>query len=172
MSGIEHAITVVAEAMINKGTGRRPEVDFGGIYTLRMQTAYNILGWICACIAFIPVVVLFFEMPANTGEWLAFGFLFFSFGFMAARCILYYRNHKVIFDKTYIEVTSPLRNVTTSTWDKIVRAKYSYNAGLLTLTDMHGQQLKINHHLIGLAAFVNLLESKTGLRTAIEVNRR
>jgi hypothetical protein len=77
----------------------------------------------------------------------------------------------VVFDKTYIEVTSPLRKVTTSTWDKVVKTKYSHNAGLLTLIDSNGQKLKINHHLIGLATFVNLLESKTGLWTGLEINR-
>jgi hypothetical protein len=172
MSGISHAITMALEALINRATGKRIEADWEGRYTLRMQKAYNILGWICGVIACSPVVALFFEVPTNIGGWVAFGFLFFSFGFAAALCILYYRNHQVVFDKTYIEVTSPLRKVTTSTWDKVVKTKYSYNAGLLTLIDSDGQKLKINHHLIGLATFVSLLESKTGFWTGLEFNRQ
>ena len=172
MSGISHAITMALEALINKATGKHIAADLEGRYTLRMQKAYNILGWICVVIACSPVVALFFEMPTKIGAWIVLGLLFFSFGFAAALCILYYRNHQVAFDTTYIEVTSPLRKVTTSTWDKIVQTKYSYNAGLLTLIDSDGQKLKINHHLIGLSTFISLLESKTGLRTGLEGTRQ
>lgn len=172
MSGIEEVITIALEALVNKATGRRIAADFEGRYILRMQNAYNILGWVCGVIAGSPVVALFFEVPTDISGWIAFGFLFFSFGFAAALCILYYRNHQVVFDKTYIEVTGPLRKVKTSSWAKVVKTKYSYNAGLLTLIDSDGQKLRINHHLIGLATFVSLLETKTGLVTGLDINRK
>ncbi|SDF55051.1 hypothetical protein [Chitinophaga filiformis] len=172
MSGISHAITMALEAVINRATKKRVEANWEGRYILRMQKAYSILGWVCGMIACTPIVVLFFEVPSDISGWIALGFLFFSMGFAAALCILYYRNHQVAFDKTYIEVTSPLRKVTTSTWDKVVRTKYSYNAGLLTLIDSDGQKLKINHHLIGLSTFVSMLESKTGHRTGLGINRQ
>ena len=172
MSGISHAITTALEALINKATAKRIVADWEGKYTLRMQKAYNILGWICGVIACCPIVALFFEMPVNISEWVIFGFLFVSFGFAAALCILYYRNHRVVFDKTYIEVTSPLGKVTTSTWNKIVKTTYSYNAGVLTLIDSEGQKLKVNHHLIGLNTFLSLLGSKTGFGTEIEMHKQ
>ncbi|MBW8684743.1 hypothetical protein [Chitinophaga rhizophila] len=164
MSAIAHVITAALEILINKATVKHIENDWEGRYTLRMQKAYYILGWICGLIAITPVLVLTFEVPTDIAGWIAFGGIFLGAGFFAVLSILYYRNHQVIFDKKYIEVTSPIRNVTTTTWDKVVKVKYSYNAGLITLIDRDGQKLKINHHLIGLHTFLSVLENKTGFR--------
>lgn len=180
MNGISHLITAIVDAIakhyMKKPTGKSIEADLVGNYTLRMQKTYNILGWFCTTLFVIATVGITFDNstdgPSNAFAYVipAFGFLILGGG--GVLCILYYRNHQVVFDATYIEVTNPLGKVKTSTWDKIIKTKFSHTTGLLTLTDSDGQKLRVNQHLIGLGTFVHLLESKTGLAAGVDVYRK
>lgn len=167
-----HVIILIAEAIsthqLNKATGKNITANWQNDFTLRMQKAYNILGWICIGIAAFSIVPLITGHPNNIYLFilLPFGLLFF--GGAGWLFILYYRNHQVVFDDTYIVVTGPFKKVTTSRWDKIVTTKFNNTTGLLTLTDEDGQKLRMNQHLIGLQKFTHLLTAKTGLYAGIE----
>jgi hypothetical protein len=172
MSIFAQAISLLLEAFtkhqIEKATSANIEADIQKDFTLRMQKAYHIVGWICIGIAAASLLPIILGEPITIFFMIGLPFFILFFGGAGVLFILYYRNHQVVFDDTYIIVTNPLKKVTTSRWDKLVKTKFNITTGLVTLTDEDGQQLKLNQHLIGLKTFAARLAAKTGLHTGIE----
>lgn len=169
---LSHVITLVVEAItrhhLNKATGANIDANWQNDFTLRMQKLYNVLGWICIGFAVFTILPLIIEHPNMIYLFVLLPFGLFFFGGAGILLILYYRNHQVIYDDTYIVVTGPLKKVITSRWDKIVDTQFNSTTGLLTLIDEDGQKLRMNQHLVGLQKFTTLLAKKTGLYTSIE----
>lgn len=172
MSIISHAVALVVDTIVkhyfNKPAAKRIEADWQGNFTLRMRKRYYILGRIYVVFACAITALLVFKPPVGLFTITTAAFFLLAFLGAGVLYILYYRNHWVTFDDTYIEVSNPRGNVITTTWNKIVKAKFNLLTDILTLTDEDGQKLKLAKPLTGLNTFVTLLKQKTGLTSGVE----
>lgn len=163
---LSHIITPIVEAItreyLRKKTDIHTEKDWQGDFTLRVHKFYNILGWGCATIACVPIIGFLFDPPDLLTLLIVVPSFILMFGFFAALGIMSYRNHKVVFNKTYLMVTTPLGKVKTTTWKKIVGIKFNATTGFLKLTDEDGQKLRVNQHLVGRSDFLHMLQMQTG----------
>lgn len=163
---LSHVITQVVEIItreyLRKSTDIKTDKDWQGDFTLRMHILYSILGWCCAALGCVGVAGLISD-EWNKANLVIYTIGFLLCGFFAALGILSYRNHKVVFNKTWLIVTTPLGKVKTTTWKKIVSTTFNPTTGFLKLTDEDGQQLRVNQHLVGRRDLVHMLQMQTGL---------
>lgn len=164
---LSHVITQIVDAItrayLDKSTNVNIDEDPQGDYTIRMHKFYNILGWSCAVIAVVPLVAMIFDMPDLLTLLVLVPFYLLMFGFFAALGILTYRNHQVVFNHTYIVVTTPLGKVKTATWKSIVEVRFNSTTGFAKLTDQNGQKLRVNQHLVGRNDLIRMLHRQTGI---------
>lgn len=163
MSMISHVVTQLVEGYLKKATKNNIAADLQQEFTLRMQKAYNIAGYVCLGIASLSLVPPIFEKPDALYYFIVVPFILLFFGFFGALFILCCRHHRVVFNDTYIVVWSPLGKEKTTTFKKIVKTKFNATTGFLTLIDEDGQKLRVNQHLTGLHKFITRLRVKTGL---------
>lgn len=97
----------------------------------------------------------------DTAMYIMIFFMFLLFGGLGLLCVLYYRNHNVLFDNSMIEVQNRFGKTKITTWDKIKKVSFTPTTGLLTFIDSDGQKLKVHQHLVGISRLVGVLESKT-----------
>lgn len=147
---------------LNKSAGKSISSDENGQFTIRMHKLYNIAGIISLILCLVVTIGPMLTEEADLALYVMTFFMFLLFGGLGLLCVLYYRNHYVLFDTTKIEVQSPFGKCKTTYWNRLVKATFNPASGLLTLIDSDGQKLKVHQHLVGLGKLVGMLESKTG----------
>jgi H+/Cl- antiporter ClcA len=158
---IAETITQILKAFLEKGTGKKLQINERGLYELRMPKFYLILGCFCTMLSLAFVGAMFFSDSSKKFDFILFSLVFGMFAGFGIWSILLYKNHKVLFDETYIEVFNAAGKSKTTRWVDFSVAKFTYNTGMLALKDHNQQKLSINQHLIGLGGFMQMMEAKT-----------
>ena len=134
-----------------------------GKYELRMNRLYQIVGLISI---FIAIVFLIAAIYYQDKEIYVIGFaMVLLFGGLGIPLLLFYINHKLVFDENKITSTGWTKKETTLRWDEITKISFSPFSGKIKVQGQNSQ-LNIHQHLVGLKEFVNLMESKTKWRAS------
>lgn len=163
---LDALVTALIHYFLEKKTRIKPELDERGLYTLYMPRFYNIMGYSCLAIgAVFPIAAITVDKsgPAISLLFLICFLMFFAFGVLS---ILFYRNHRVYFDNTYIEVSNCMGKTKATRWIDLASAKFDINSSMIILKDHNGEKLGVQQHLVGLAYFLQLLEAKKGWSAA------
>jgi hypothetical protein len=147
---------------LHKSTSKSISTDDKGQFSIRMHKLYNIVGIISIVLCLVITIGPILAGESDIGIYIMTFFMFLLFGGLGLLCILYYRNHNVLFDTTSITVQSPFGKLKSTSWQKLAKASFNPTSGMLILTDSDGQKLKIHQHLVGLNKFIRMLEIKTG----------
>lgn len=156
-------LTAAAIGYINKAAQKRPDPSITGQYILRVHKIYNITGYASLIFGILMVLSTFFE-KFELNYYILTLVCFVFFAGLGTLCILYYRNHYLLFDNTMIEVRGPLGRLNRLKWSEIQTAGFNSMSGLIKLKGKDGQAIRINRHLVGLPRFIAMLEDKTGLK--------
>jgi len=149
-------------AYLNKATAKPPIANGQGQYLLRMHKLYNYVGILAVLLACVFVIVPPLVETMDIAMAIMAIAMLLIFGGLGTLCLIYYRNHYLLFDENIIEVRNPKGQIRTISWHDIERASFNSFTGFLILTDRNGGKLKIHQHLVSLGKFVALLEDKTG----------
>lgn len=152
----------LALSYLNKATGKKVTANQQGEYLLRMHKFYYVLGVISVIIGTVFLVVPPLVDDVDIVMLIVIFFMLLIFGGLGLLCLLYYKNHYLLFDSNRIEVRSHIGKTSSIHWDDIKRAQFNAFSGLLILTTYSGGKLKIHQHLVGLVQFVNQLEERKG----------
>lgn len=159
---IAEAITAILQVFLEKGTGKRINLDEQGLYHLKMPKFYLISGYCSVVLSLAMLAGMFFADDSKKLQLLLFLIpAFLLFAGLGILGVLLYKNHLVLFNENYIEVFNAVGKSKTTRWVDLSAAKFTYNTGMLTLKDHNQQKLSINQHLIGLGRFMQMMEVKT-----------
>lgn len=160
---VTELVNGILRYFLEKGTGKQLRINEQGLYELHMPRFYKILGYcsILLALAFLSAMIFIEESKEST--YILFILILLMFGVIGAASILFYLNHKVLFDDTYIEVTNIFGKIKTTRWVDLHIIKFNYNSGVLVLKDYANQKLSVHQHLIGLSLFMEFMKTKTSL---------
>ena len=74
--------------------------------------------------------------------------------------MLYYKNHRVIFDQNIIKATNIYGKTTEVEWKFIEEIKFSALSGMITVKS-YDKKAKLHQHLVGLISFIEEMEAQT-----------
>ena len=128
--------------------------------SLRMSILYLIIGG-----AGLIMSILFLLMPVLAQEYsleifIVSGIFFVGFGAMSVVIIMWYWNHRVIYNENGLTATSYYGKKQWIAWNEIKRVKYSAFSGLVVVSDSHGNSVKAHQHLVGFVSLVRAMQSQ------------
>ena len=143
---------------LNRSANRGSIKNKSGQYELRMNRLYQIVGLLSI---FIAIVFLIAAIYYQEKEMYIIGFaMVLLFGGLGIPLLLYYINHRLIFDEDKITSTGWTKKEITLRWDEITEISFSPFWGKIKVQGQNSQ-LNIHQHLVGLKEFVKLMENKT-----------
>jgi hypothetical protein len=80
---------------------------------------------------------------------------------MGIPMVLWFKNHRLKFNQTDIEVINVYGQRNSIAWKEINSISFNHFSGFITITDPKGTRLKAHQHLVGLSVFTNMMEAKT-----------
>lgn len=151
----------IALAFLTKSTEKSIDKDESGNFNLKMNKLYGIIGIISVLFGLLFLIFIPLTVGVNESEiWIVvILILLISFG-LGIPCLMYYRNHRVIFNSNSIIVSNVFGKVKEIKWSDIIDVRYKAFSGLLILTTKI-EQIKVHQHLVGLSNFVEFIEKKT-----------
>ncbi len=150
-----------ALAFLTKSIAKSIDADERGMFKLRMNKLYGILGIISIVIGLLFLIFLLLTSePNDSGIWGGVILTILIFWGLGIPCLMYYRNHRVTFDDNSIVVTNVYGKVKEIKWSDISDVRFKTFAGLLVLTTT-SEQIKVHQHLVGLSKFIEYIENKT-----------
>ncbi|MEZ4888933.1 MAG: hypothetical protein R3E32_29675 [Chitinophagales bacterium] len=130
-----------------------------GQYVLRANKFYKNAGLIVLCLAiFIIFMMLYTEGKDKITLAIVFGGLMLS---LPIYCLVYYYNHRVIFDDKRIQKTGFTGKTTETTWAEIISISFSPFSSSLKIHLERRRVIKISNQLVGFISFVEMMEKKT-----------
>ncbi len=156
------AIAIFATiAFLTKGAGRTVAADNDGLYHLRMNKLYGIIGVVglvfgLLFLIFLPLTAEKIDSSILTGMIIAL-LIFWGAGIP---CLMIYRNHIVLFDDKLIKAKNVYGRTKEIEWKDIEEIKFKPFAGVLRLKT-NKEKIKVHHHLVGLSKLVEYMESNT-----------
>jgi glucan phosphoethanolaminetransferase (alkaline phosphatase superfamily) len=150
-----------ALAFLSKATGTSIATDESGLYNLRMNKFYGMMGLVglvfgLLFLIFLPLTAEQIDKGILTGIVLML-LIFWGTGIP---CFMYYRNHKVSFDNNSIKTTNVYGKVKEIQWSDISDIRFNAFSGLLVLKT-NNETIKVHQHLVGLLKFIEHIENKT-----------
>lgn len=145
---------------LNKASGRTIEA-VEGVYQLRIHKLYQFIGIVSSVIGSVLLVLpLIYDglaaLPVALG-------MFLLFTGLGVPCILWYRNHHLIYNPEKISSKSWLGKSSEIYWKDIKNISFNSLSGLLLIEDARGTKVKAHQHLVGLKSFVEFMEQKTNM---------
>lgn len=159
LSGIA---VLAALIFLNRAT-RKPIVpDASGRFHLRMNKLYSLGGILGILMGLGLAITALFRMSTLAGTEIVLVFvmlgIFWGAGIPA---LLYYYNHRVIFDDTALTVTNVFGKTVITHWEDIASAQPGSLSSLMTINTASGK-VKIHQHLVGLSRLGDKLAEKKG----------
>lgn len=160
-------IFVVSLALyfLNKGAKDKVDQNENGEFKLKMHKLYLIVGYVCCALGLVMLAMVFNDIfirkVIEAGQLIPIIFMFVMFGGLGFACVLWGRNHYIIFDENQIIVSSVYGKINKILWAEIVSIEFSNISGLITIKNAEGIKIKIQMHLLGLIEFLNTMERKT-----------
>ena len=150
-------ITLVFSYM-NNGANEEIEIQSNGDIELRMNKFYHILGYLSIGFASIFVMAALYYQDK---EMYILGFaMLLLFGGLGLLILMYYLNHKLMFNEDKIIVHNWRREVQEIYWTEITEIKFNAFSGYLKINGRN-KNLKIHYHLVGLKEFTKRIDQKT-----------
>lgn len=151
-------VVTFAMSYLNKGASLKTESIKGEKVHLRMNKLYLIIGYVGVGIAIaFSIGTMFFYEP---GLEILCGLIWLIMGGTGTACLVYYRNHKVVFDEEQFVVSNWKGNNSTFRWNEISSVKFKPISGYLKVKDL-SKGSNIHSHLIGLSMFIDKLDELT-----------
>ena len=151
------AVITTMMYFVNKGANKAIET-INGVTELRMNKFYQIVGY-SALVIFLGFIVAAIYIN-ETAFYIALIFIFLLFGGTGLACVLWYRNHKIIFDDNKITVYNWKKQVEEIYWEEITAIKFRPIAGNIKITGSN-KIVKVHQHLVGLKTFIQKIEEET-----------
>jgi ABC-type Fe3+-siderophore transport system permease subunit len=153
---------LVALIYLNRATRKKITPDAAGRLYLRMNNLYSLAGVTGLLIGLGLTISTFFRDEPFTWETMVLiGLILGIFWGAGIPCLLYYKNHRVIFDDTTITVVNVFGGSKTVAWHEITAARFKPLTGMITIYSP-ATTVKVHQHLIGLSHLVNKLTEKKG----------
>lgn len=150
-----------ALAFLTKSTGKTIEAKENGMFHLRVNRLYGIMGILGLVFGLLFLIFLpLTSEPNDNGVWGLVTLMLLMFWGSGIPCLMYYRNHSVTFNDTTIIATNVYGKTKQIKWTDISGIKFKPLSGLLVLTTQ-SEQVNVFQHLVGLSKFVEFIESKT-----------
>jgi len=146
-----------------KSASRNVEPASNGRFHLRVHWIYLVLGFFSFILGIISLAVF-----TTTSSDFTIGLLIPIIGIVifwgaGLPCVLYYRNHMVWFDDSFITVSDVWGNLNTVSWISLRGIELRKYSGLLRVTLDDGSYFSLNPHLVGLNQLLSKIEEKTNL---------
>ena len=163
--GIEYLITVILItaflAFSKRMSKKRIQKGINEEYQLRLNDSYKWMGYIGAIIGFAISVGLLFTNQKDS-IWVSF-FPILIFSIPGTILLMWYFNHQLTFDEKTIRVRNWIGKSKELNWNKIENIKFNSTLGYLQLFS-GSDKINIHFHLVGLIAFLRLMENKTNFK--------
>ncbi len=143
---------------MNEGASRKIEKNKNGETELRMNKLYQILGYTCIVMTSIFLVAALYYQDREL--YLIGGIILLIFGGLGVSLLMYYRNHRLIFNDQRIIVYNWRGKPKQLNWNEIEQIKFNLISGYLKVTS-NATKLIIHQHLVGLKVFLKKMEEKT-----------
>lgn len=165
MDWIQHIITAVLIgaflAYSSRKSAKEVEKNIEGKYCLKINESYKWIG--IASIILGIVVLIAAIISEEEGIFIIASFIILPFVGLGILLMMWYQNHRLIFDEETITVKSWKGNTTIIKWEDIDNIKFSPIWGYLRIFSKSKKQ-NIHYHLVGLIEFVKMMENKTKYR--------
>jgi hypothetical protein len=146
---------------LNKGAKDKVVQNENGEFRLKMHKLYLLVGYFCCALGILLFSLLFLINNIKVGALIPIIFMSIMFGGLGFACVLWGKNHYIIFDENQIIVSNVYGKINKILWTEIVSIEFSNTSGLITIKNADGIKIKIQMHLLGLIEFLNIMESKT-----------
>jgi hypothetical protein len=158
------AIAVLAALIFLNRATRKPIVpDAAGRFHLRMNNLYSLGGILGILMGLgLAITALFRMSTLNDAEIVLIVVMLGIFWGAGIPSLLYYYNHRVIFDDAVITVTNVFGKTVINHWEDITSAQPGILSSLITINTTGGK-VKIHQHLVGLSRLGDKLAEKKGL---------
>lgn len=154
------AISVIL-AFLTKATGKAVVIDNDGHYNLRMNKFYGIIGFVSLIIGLLFLIFLpLTAEPNDSAVWIVTTLMPLIFWGIGIPCMMYYRNHRLVFNNNSIIVTNIYGQIKEIKWSDIKDINFNALSGLLVLKTTQ-EKIKIHQHLVGLSKFIEHIENNT-----------
>lgn len=162
---ILYTIIVIAISVIlvflTKATRKAVAIDNDGHYVLRMNKLYGVIGFVCLVIGLLFLIFLpLTAEPTDRGVWVVTTLMLLIFLGIGIPCLMYYRNHRVVFNNNSIIATNIYGQTKEIKWSDINDINFNALSGLLVLKTTQ-EKIKIHQHLVGLLKFIEHIENNT-----------
>jgi hypothetical protein len=154
------AVTITL-AVLTKATGKKVVPDDHGLFTLKMNPLYGIIGILGLSIGlFLLLIIIMFADQNDNGFIAGVILTLLIFGGTGIPCLMYFRNHKISFNRKTIKATNVFGRTNQIEWADILEIKFNAFSGLLKLT-ANNETIKVHQHLVGLTKFIEFMEMET-----------
>lgn len=161
---INDAVTAGIMALLVRGINKKVTAGLQGEYFMRLPKAYFYTGILCLLIALV-MVTGYFIPGGDTVMLIVLTLTLAFFGWGGILMLLYYKNHYLRFDNSFIEVRDYRGRIKYMTWKDIEEVKFNSVSGLLILQGKSGDKLKVSQYLVGLKIFLDHLVTHTEIPT-------
>jgi len=150
-------------AFLNKGASKNISGNHIGEFELRMNRLYQFLGFFCLGIAAITIFATIYLQEEEILFIVICVLLFFVV--LGLPCLLFYNNHKLIFNDERIIVQSWTKKLQKISWREIEEISFNKFSGYLKIKGAN-KEMAIHQHIVGLKQFTNKMEQRTGRNVA------
>lgn len=158
--GLVGFVVTLVMTFLNKAAGKQLMKSESGEYELRIHNLYNMIGLSAVGIGLIGIVAfLVYQEPDMIYMAIVLNIIFTPLGIV---CILWYKNHKLIFNEKEVTTVNWLGKATTIQWTAINSINFNPFSGQVILK-ANKTTLKAHQHLMGLSDFFTTLTLKTNL---------
>lgn len=148
---------------LNKASKQSAVALHDGSYELRMNKMYLVIGAAGALVGVLFLLLPILADEYSTKFFFIAGIMFLlSMGF-SMPCLLWYKNHRLSFDKVGMYSTSAYGKVQSINWSDVNRVGFSPFMGVIDVTDKHGSIAKVHQHLVGVSSFVAMLQTQKSI---------
>lgn len=162
-------VTSVVMGYLAKSVSGEIKPNPDGRYLMQMHKTYKIGGYAAIVLGVIIAACIFLLDPV---EWMGVTSilgLFVLFAGLGTICVLYFRNHHVLFNEEQVEVKSVFGSTGFFKWEDVVGAKLNKTSGDIVLKVKDGQKFRVHQHLRGINHFLATLENKTNISVNLDV---
>ncbi|MFC6999432.1 hypothetical protein [Rufibacter roseus] len=153
--------------LLKRSTGKETHKNEEGFIELRMPKLYAVAGIVGFGIGLIFLMAMVMVDDMSLGESIGITAVMLGIFWGAGiPCFLWYKNHRVTFDETTVEVKSVFGKVKKVNWQEIEHVQFHAFSGLIKLTDVYNTKVGVHQHLKGLYSFAEMLEKETDWNAA------
>jgi hypothetical protein len=142
---------------LNKASKQNIAASGEGHYKLRMNKMYLIIGAASALVGILCLLLPVLAEEYSLEIFIASGVMFLFFMGCAVPCIMWYKNHNLIFGEQGFIAENAYGKRQDMQWGDISQVSFSSFAGVVSVVDKQGNVAKAHQHLVGFSSFVKTL---------------